>query len=181
MAKLELPAAQVFWLFGLSGAGKTTLGRALADLLRASGVPVLSLDGDRLRQGLCRGLGFSTADRTENLRRAAETARLATESGLCVVATFITPLESQRAMVRGIVGTQRLILIHVRAPLEICQQRDVKGLYAAARDGQLAQLTGVGDPFEAPADVDLIVDTGEDAPALSASRLGGFALARLKR
>lgn len=156
------------------------MSRSLATALRDHRQPVLSLDGDRLRRGLCAGLGFSAADRTENLRRAAETARLALESDLSVVASFITPLESHRQLVREIIGgNNKLSLIHVSASLEICIQRDVKGLYAGAKTGAVQLLTGVSDPFEAPVRVDFTVDTGEETPAVSASRLAAYALGRL--
>lgn len=172
-------SARVFWLFGLSGAGKSTLGEALAGELRRQGHPILILDGDRLRRGLCQGLGFSTADRTENLRRAAETARLALESELSVVASFITPRESHRQLIGEIIGRERVSLVHVSASLAICARRDVKGLYAGAQAGAVNRLTGVSDPFETPALVDFIVDTSEDPPATSASRLVAFALGQL--
>jgi adenylyl-sulfate kinase len=169
----------VFWLFGLSGAGKSTLSQTLCSTLREQSFPVLALDGDRLRRGICSGLGFSAEDRRENLRRAAEVARLAIDSHLCVVASFITPLESHRQLVRDIIGAGNLSLIHISASVEVCAQRDVKGLYAGARTGAVNRLTGVSDPFEAPARVDFTVETGEETPAISASRLAAFALGRL--
>lgn len=172
-------SAHVFWLFGLSGAGKSTLGRELAAALRDRQHPVLSLDGDRLRRGLSSGLGFSAVDRCENLRRAAETARLGLESHLCVVASFITPLESHRQLVRDIVGTERLSLIYLAAGLDVCARRDVKGLYADAEKRTVGRFTGISDPFEAPASVDFTIDSGEEPPAVSASRLAVFALSRL--
>lgn len=173
------PTAHVFWLFGLSGAGKSTLGRELTAWLRERSRPVLVLDGDRLRQGLCAGLGYDAAGRTENLRRAAETARLAVESDLYVVATFITPLESQRALVRNLVGLGHISLIHVYAKIDTCAKRDVKGLYASAQAGAVPRFTGVSDLFEPPTEVDLTVDTEGDSPAISAARLTTFAAGRL--
>ncbi len=176
---MKLPsAAHVFWLFGLSGAGKSTLSLSLSASLRERGLGVLELDGDRLRRGLCEGLGFSADDRRENLRRAAETARLGLESGLCVVASFITPLESHRQLVRTIIGAERISLIHLAAGLDTCARRDVKGLYADAKAGAVSRFTGVSDPFEAPLHVDFTIDTGEETPAVSASRLAAFALGR---
>ncbi len=169
----------VFWLFGLSGAGKSTLATALIGDLRAHGVPVLALDGDALRAGLCRGLGFSDADRAENLRRAAEAAKLGAASGLCVVASFITPLESHRALVGAILGPRAVSFIHVSAPLEVCRARDPKGLYARAQAGQVAQLTGVSSAFEAPPQADLVLNTAQDSVAAAAANLCRFAHDRL--
>jgi adenylyl-sulfate kinase len=162
----------VFWLFGYSGAGKSSLAEALRRRLEAErGMRALMLDGDRLRAGLCRGLGFSAEDRTENLRRAAEVARLGLESGLVVVAAFITPLERQRRLVAETVGRERLSLVHVDAALEVCRRRDVKGLYARAAAGTVGRLTGVSDVFEAPAAPDLRIETGSEALEASAERL----------
>ena len=174
---LPLRTGRVFWLCGLSGAGKSTLASALAADLRAAGCSVLALDGDRLRAGLCAGLGFSDADRAENLRRAAETARLATESGLDVVAAFITPRASHRALVAGIVGADRFHLIHVAAPLNVCRARDVKGLYARAATGAVAQFTGVSSEFEPPTDDAMTLATAAEPVAVSAARLRAYALA----
>jgi len=169
----------VFWLFGLSGAGKSTLADQLADQLRRAGMAPLVLDGDILRAGLCRGLGFSDAERAENLRRAAEVARLGVASGLPVVASFITPREAHRQAVAGIIGRPQVSLIHLNAPLAVCRSRDVKGLYARAQQGLVPQMTGISSDFESPADFDLRIDTSAESIATSAARLGEFARARL--
>jgi adenylyl-sulfate kinase len=174
-----LPTPHVFWLFGLSGAGKSTLAEILVKHLRDERLPVLSLDGDDLRAGLCRGLGFSDNDRTENLRRAAETAKLGTSSGLCVVASFITPLQSHRQLVTDILGAQNVSMIHVSAPFEVCRSRDTKGLYARAQAGQVAQMTGLSSPFEAPGLTDLVIATAHMDIAASAAQLLRFARTRL--
>jgi adenylylsulfate kinase len=169
------PGGHVFWLFGLSGAGKSTMAGMLAEHLRRSQHRgVLLLDGDRLRRGLSAGLGFSEGDRTENLRRAAEVARLGIESGLVVVAAFITPLESQRQSVREIVGVGALSLVWVNAPLDVCRSRDVKGLYARAAAGSMRDLTGVSAAFENPAQPDLELETGRQQISESAARLAAF-------
>ena len=169
----------VFWLFGLSGAGKSTLaGELAAQLHRSVGAPLV-LDGDALRAGLCHGLGFSDNERAENLRRAAEVARLGLASGLPVVASFITPLESHRRLVAGIIGRPQVSFIYLDAPLAVCQTRDVKGLYARAKQGQVAQMTGVSSGFEPPADCDLRIDTATEGVAASAGRLEAFARTRL--
>ncbi len=170
--------AHVFWLFGLSGAGKSTLAGHLIQTLRKRGLGVLALDGDELRAGLCKGLGFTDADRAENLRRAAETARLALASRLCVVASFITPLESHRQLVAGILDPH-LSLVHVDAPLPVCRRRDVKGLYANASAGKVPLMTGVGSGFEAAQRSDLILPTDQLDIENCNSRLVEFALNRL--
>ncbi len=169
------PLPHVFWLFGLSGAGKSTLAGRLAAHLRAAHAPVLALDGDTLRGGLCTGLGYSDSDRAENLRRAAECAKLGLESGLCVVASFITPLQAHRDLVTKIVGRERLSLIFVDAPLEVCRQRDVKGLYARAASGQVAHMTGIASGFEAPAAADCTVATADEPLEHSSTKLNAFA------
>lgn len=175
-----LPSScHVFWIFGLSGAGKSTLAKALIAALRQRNIPVLELDGDALRNGLCQGIGYSDSDRSENLRRAAEVARLGAESGLCVVASFITPLESHRALVKEIIGRERLSMIFVDAPLGVCQKRDTKGLYARAKTGQVTQMTGIGSSFDQPANPHLTLSTVDCPPAVSAQILIDFALTRL--
>lgn len=149
----------VFWFFGLSGAGKTTLATGLAAVLRSQGRTVLLLDGDALRAGLCRDLGFTDEARGENIRRAAELATLAMAQGQVVIAAFITPRENFRSLVRETVGQKQLDLIWVDAPLAVCQQRDPKGLYQRSAAGKLPLLTGVNSVFEAPTAHDLRVQT----------------------
>ena len=151
----------MIWLFGLSGSGKTTLSNLLAAGLHSRGILTTQLDGDDLRSGLSRGLGFSDADRTENLRRAAEVARLVANSGHVVLCSFITPLRSQREMVRRIIGDSDLSVVHVAATLEACMQRDPKGLYSQAKAGRLAGLTGYEASFETPSggEISLSVET----------------------
>ncbi len=140
----------IVWLFGLSGAGKSTLSDRLARHLHDSGRFAIQLDGDVLRQGLCRGLGFTDEGRMENLRRAAETARLVMQSGVIVVCSFITPLNSMRQMIESITGGERLLTVHVHCPYEVCAQRDPKGLYAQAASNQRPNFTGRDSAFEAP-------------------------------
>lgn len=156
--------SRIFWFFGLSGSGKSTLAAALARTLRQQQVGVLELDGDRLRAGLSPQLGFSDADRRENIRRAAEVARLGVESGLHVVASLITPLEEHRAVVREVLAGHRLSLIYLDASFEVCARRDVKGLYARSRSGGVELFTGQTSRFEPPGVVDLVVDTQSSAP-----------------
>ena len=170
----------VFWLFGLSGAGKSTLAAGLAAKLRAGGRAVLSLDGDVLRGGLCRDLGFTEEGRAENLRRAAEAARLAVDSGINVVASFITPRETYRDAIRAIVGEANLALVFVDASLAVCRGRDVKGLYARAKAGKVKLMTGIASSFERPVLSDLALHTDRESVTASLKRLRNFALSRLR-
>ena len=150
-----------YWLTGLSGAGKTTLAHALAQHLRTLGQAVCVLDGDELRAGLCRDLGFSAADREENMRRTAELALLLNSQGVDVIAALISPTTAGRAAARQTIGTAHFIEIHVNTPLAVCQQRDTKGLYAKACQDSSFALTGVSVPYEPPNDADLCIDTSQ--------------------
>jgi len=147
------------WLTGLSGAGKSTLASALLQALLARQQACVGLDGDQLRLGLCRDLGFSPEDRQENLRRAAEVARLFNAAGLTVVASFISPLQADRALVRQIIGVQAYCEVHVHADVAVCERRDPKGLYRRAREGRLPSFTGISAPYEAPTEPALRLDT----------------------
>lgn len=149
----------VLWLFGLPSSGKTTLSRALRDHLQAAGRPVILLDGDDLRSGLCADLGFSDADRCENLRRAAHLAKLLADQGHTVVCAFVTSKEHHRDLVWQILG-EHVRLIHIDCPLEVCIARDVKGLYAKAAAQQMTGMTGTQAGFEAPVRTDLVIRTG---------------------
>jgi adenylyl-sulfate kinase len=170
-----------FWLFGLSGAGKSTLATRLSRQIRADGIPVLSLDGDDLRAGLCLGLGFSDSDRAENLRRSAEVAKLALRSGISVVASFITPLENHRQLIQGIFQPAELSFIFVSAPLEVCRNRDVKGLYAEAKAGKVGQMAGMTSAFEIPRHPDLTLATAELNVETCVAQLVDFSRQRLTR
>jgi len=151
--------ARTLWLTGLSGAGKSTLAQGLAERFVADGVPHFVLDGDVVRTGLCRDLGFSEADRSENIRRVAEVARLMNLAGLNVICALISPLEADRSRARQIVGPQQFLEVHVATPLARCEERDPKGLYRKARGGQLAGMTGVDSPYEEPVAPALRLDT----------------------
>jgi bifunctional enzyme CysN/CysC len=149
----------VVWFTGLSGSGKSTLALALESALHARGVHTYLLDGDLLRQGLNRDLGFSSADRAENIRRSAEVARLMCDAGLVVLAAFISPFEAERELARSLVGPAHLLQVYVSTPLATCEARDTKGLYQKARAGLLTTLTGLGSPYEAPTAPDVTLDT----------------------
>jgi adenylylsulfate kinase len=154
------------WFTGLSGAGKTTLVRALQVRLEGLGVRTAVLDGDALRGGLCADLGFDDAARSENVRRAAEVARLMNDAGLLVLCALISPREAQRERARAIVGAERFREVHVSTPLAVCEARDPKGLYARARRGEIRRFTGLDDPYEAPTAPWLALDTSRvDLPA----------------
>lgn len=147
------------WLTGLSGAGKSTLAYALEQKLVARGHACYVLDGDNVRHGLNANLGFTEADRTENIRRVAEVAKLMNQAGLVVISAFISPTEVDRAMARTIVGKSRFVEVHVSTPLQVCEARDTKGFYQLARQGKIAHFTGVSAPYEPPSQPHLRLDT----------------------
>lgn len=149
----------VIWFTGLSGAGKSTLAHGITRNLHDTGIHTFHLDGDNLRSGLNSNLGFSEQDRTENIRRAAEVASLMADAGLVVLSSFISPFQKDREMVREIIGSERLIEVFVDCPLEVCEQRDVKGLYKRARSGELKNFTGIDSPYEVPVNPDIHVRT----------------------
>ena len=158
-ARQKLQKPLCLWLTGLPGAGKSTIANLLEKQLFASGRHIYVLDGDNIRHGLSRDLGFSEADRVENIRRAMEVARLFVDAGLIVIVAFISPYRSERNLARSRFEPDEFVEIHVNASLEECERRDPKGLYARARKGELKGLTGVDAPYEPPEAADLVVDT----------------------
>lgn len=156
----------VIWLTGLSGAGKSTLATALDCALHQSGRSTYLLDGDNLRHGLCSDLGFSSTDRTENVRRTGEVARLMAEAGLIVICSLISPFASDRDQVRASCqsASVRFLEVFVNAPLKVCEERDPKGLYKRARAGSIPGFTGIDSPYEAPTHPDIEIRTDLDAP-----------------
>ncbi len=141
---------QCIWFTGLSGSGKSTLANLLDKRLFVAGRHICLLDGDNLRHGLNRDLGFSDADRTENIRRVAEVARLMVDAGLIVLVSFISPFRDDRRMARALFKAGEFVEVFVDTPMEVCEDRDVKGLYAKARRGDLKNFTGIDSPYEAP-------------------------------
>jgi len=160
-----------FWLTGLSGSGKSTLALALEERLAGVGLACYVLDGDNVRQGLSRDLGYSPNDRRENIRRVAEVARLFNDAGLIAVVAFISPYREDREMARAIVGPDRFLEIYLDVDIAVCERRDPKGLYAKAREGKLSDFTGVSAPYEPPTAPALAVDTGALSVGESADRV----------
>ena len=151
----------VLWFTGLSGSGKSTIADAVDHALNTMGVHTYCLDGDNIRTGLCKDLGFSAEDRTENIRRIGEVARLFYDAGLIVLASFISPYRSDRDAVRDLLPPGGFVEIHVDCPLEVCEQRDPKGLYKKARANTISQFTGISSPYEAPLNAELVLNTAE--------------------
>lgn len=147
------------WITGLSASGKTTLGTQVEAGLQNSGCPVFRLDGDRLRSGLSKDLGYCLDDRRENSRRAAEVAKLMNDAGLIVIVSMISPKAQDRAAARHIINDSRLFEVHLSTPLCVCEARDPKGLYKRARAGQIPDFTGISSVYEEPASPDLRLDT----------------------
>jgi len=172
--------AKVIWLVGLSGSGKSTLAGNIEAILHQKGYKTYLLDGDNVRLGLNNDLGFSSKDRTENIRRIAEVARLFNEAGIIVLSAFISPLESDRNQARELIGVENFIEIFVHCPLHICEKRDVKGLYAKARKGLIPNFTGIDAPFENPKQPNLTISTEAEAPAASLKKLLDFIEPKLK-
>lgn len=151
--------SKVIWFTGLSGSGKTTLARELELRLNRNGYLTQILDGDNIRSGINNNLGFSTEDRSENIRRIAEVSKLLIQSGVITINAFISPTREIREMAIGIIGSENFIEIYVSTPFEICEQRDTKGLYKKAREGKIINFTGVDSPFEPPVNPDVELDT----------------------
>ena len=161
----------VYWLTGLSGSGKSTIATAVERQLFEAGQFVVLLDGDNVRTGLCGDLGFSLEDRRENIRRIAEAAKLFVATGARVLCSFVSPTREIRAMARDIIGGEDFHEVFVNTPLEICESRDVKGLYAKARAGQIKNFTGIDSPYEAPTHPFLDLKTADLTVAQAASKL----------
>jgi len=154
----------VIWFTGLSGSGKSTVADALEQKLHGAGRHTYLLDGDNVRHGLCRDLGFTDADRVENIRRVAEVAKLMADAGLIVIASFISPFSNERAMAREIADDVPFVEVFVNTPLAVCEARDPKGLYKKARAGELENFTGVDSIYEAPSHPDITLQAGERPP-----------------
>lgn len=152
--------ARLIWFTGLSGSGKSTLAVQLEAQLHAAGIKTYLLDGDNIRAGINKDLNFTDEGRVENIRRIGEVAKLMLDAGVVVLSAFISPFKADRDQVRTIVGTENYIEVFVDAPLEVCEQRDVKGLYKKARAGEVKNFTGIDSPYEAPEASDVVIPTG---------------------
>ncbi len=154
--------AVVLWFTGLSGAGKSTLAHAVEEELHQRSCSTYVLDGDNVRHGLCSDLGFSELDRQENIRRIGEMSKLFIEAGVITLTAFISPFRNDREKVRSLMPHGDFIEIYCKAPLEVCEQRDIKGLYARARRGEIPDFTGISSPYEEPDKPELVVPTGTE-------------------
>jgi adenylylsulfate kinase len=157
--KLNQQKSLVIWMTGLSGSGKSTLARSLENNLYEMGYLTKLLDGDNLRSGINNNLGFSEEDRTENIRRAAEVSKLFAQCGVVTICSLISPTAVIRAQARDIIGEELFYEVFINCPLEVCEQRDVKGLYAKARKGEIKKFTGIDSPFENPNNPSLEIRT----------------------
>jgi len=153
----------ILWFTGLSGAGKSTLAHAVEDKLHKLNCRTYVLDGDNVRHGLCGDLSFSDGDRKENIRRIGNVAKLFLEAGVIILTAFISPFKSDRKVVRNLVPNGEFLEIYCNAGVEVCEQRDVKGLYQKARNGEIKDFTGISSPYESPTNPELIVNTGSDS------------------
>ncbi len=159
------------WLTGLSGSGKSTIAVDLEKRLWERGVRAYILDGDNIRHGLNKNLGFSPADRTENIRRIGEVAKLFTEAGMVALTAFISPYRADRDQVRALMRPGDFVEVHVQCPVEVCEQRDVKGLYKKARAGEIKEFTGISAPYEVPLSPELTIDTSGQSVEESARQI----------
>ncbi len=173
-AAIKTQRPRCIWLTGLSGAGKSTLANALEVQLNQMGLHTALLDGDNLRQGLCRGLGMDAEARKENIRRIAEVARLMVDAGLIVIVAAISPFRADREAARQLFPEGTFVEVYVSTPFDVCAQRDPKGLYREARAGRIKNFTGLDSPYEAPLAPDCEINTGEVELAQACARLSAL-------
>ena len=177
--KLLRQRSLVIWMVGLSGSGKSTLARALENRLHGEGYYTVLLDGDNLRTGINNNLGFTEEEREENIRRAAEVSKLFAHNGTITICSLISPSNKIREMSRKIIG-DKYFEVFVDCPLEVCEQRDVKGLYAKARRGEIKNFTGIDSPFETPENSELVINTDQDTLEESLEKLWKGILSGIK-
>jgi len=175
-ARLKHQRPRLLWFTGLSGAGKSSIANLVQKKLYALGKHSFLLDGDNIRHGLNRDLGFTDADRVENIRRIGEVARLMTDAGLIVLTAFISPFRAERRMVRDMTPPGEFIEIYVETPLAVAEKRDVKGLYKKARAGKLKHFTGIDSPYETPEDPEIRVNTEEMSAEEAAEAIVSYVL-----
>ncbi len=169
--KAMMQEPRLIWLTGLSGSGKTTLALRLEHYFFSKGFKVFMLDGDNVRNGLCSDLGFTEDDRKENLRRVAEVSKLMLDAGLIIICAFISPNCEDRLAIKQVVGEDRFVEVYVNCTVEVCEKRDVKGLYAKARKGIIPNFTGVSAPYDPPVLPDIELRTGEETVEESVAKL----------
>ena len=173
--------AGVFWLTGLSGSGKSTIAKTVERSLHDQGLIIKVLDGDNIRTGIGKNLGFSLEDRNENIRRIAEVAKLFLNCGVVTICSFISPTYDIRAMARDIIGEEDFFEVYVKASLDACKARDVKGLYAKVERGEIKGFTGVDSPYEAPKKPAVLLETENQSVELSSEQLIKFILNKVKK
>jgi adenylylsulfate kinase len=171
--------SKVFWMTGLSGSGKSTIGTAVEKELYKKGYLTQLLDGDNVRTGINNNLGFSDADRTENIRRIAEVSKLFLNCGVITINTFVSPTNAIRQLAKDIIGRDNFVEIYVNCPIEICETRDVKGLYKRARIGEIKDFTGITAPFEAPANANFEIQTDKEPVEISVKKVLKFILEKI--
>ena len=178
-ARLQQRAA-AFWLTGLSGSGKTTIAKGLEKKLHEQGFISQLLDGDNVRVGLCNNLGFSPEDRAENIRRIAEASKLFIQSGIVTINCFVSPTAAIRAAAEGIIGADDFYEVYINTPVEVCEARDVKGLYQKARAGEIKDFTGISAPFEAPTQPAIEIYTPDLSVEAAIDQLYTFVIEKIK-
>ena len=167
-------SGMVLWFTGLSGAGKSTIANLVEKRLTTMGRHTYLLDGDNVRHGLNKNLGFSPADRTENIRRIGEVAKLFVDAGMVAITAFISPYRADRDQVRALMPEGDFVEVLVDCPIDVCEGRDVKGLYAKARAGQIPEFTGISAPYEAPLKAELTLQTGQQSVEQSVAQVLGY-------
>ena len=173
--------SKVIWLTGMSGSGKTTIAKGLEKYLFSNGIMNQILDGDNIRVGLNKNLSFSEIDRTENIRRIAEVSKLFLNAGIVTINCFVSPLNKMRELAKEIIGKQDFIEIYVNTSLEKCKERDVKGLYKKALNGEIKNFTGIGSNYETPKNPDLEINTTDKSVNESIEELSKFILPKIKK
>ncbi|ALO40710.1 MULTISPECIES: adenylyl-sulfate kinase [Pseudoalteromonas] len=164
----------ILWFTGFSGSGKSTVAGALESALHQQGVHTYLLDGDNVRHGLCKDLGFSDEDRVENIRRVGELSKLMVDAGLVVLTAFISPFQAERDMVRNLVGDGEFIEVFLDTPLDVCEQRDPKGLYKKARAGEIKHFTGIDSDYQVPVNPEIRIDTSANSLEQSVQQLVAY-------
>lgn len=171
----------LIWLTGISGSGKSTIAEKLEEKLFSDNILTYLLDGDNIRTGICRDLGFEEQDRIENIRRIGEISKLMVDAGLVVIGSFISPFRADRNKVRKLLNDGEFVEVYVKCPLEIAEERDVKGLYKKARKGEIKNFTGIDSPYEEPASPEIIIETSKQSIDESADILYNFIKPLLKK